>query len=202
MKIKTKEIFEVNDDIITLLSVSQEIGWKELRESSIHRIIYLSSVLYNFMNKPQRDFYRNYLFSLSSTGPYSKTIKSSIIDLKRREYIKESSSGVIELILPISHNQKNSNKKEWFRIVVYILGLYGESKIFGFVINDPQYRDFFQRNSIRTIDISDQNSTVMALRSFQEKFEKTLNDTSNIQDKEYLELYFEFVFSKIIKKKF
>lgn len=200
MKPKSQGIFEVNEDLITLLSLSHEIGWKDLRESSIHRIIYLSSVLYHFMHEFNTDIYKNYHFSLSSNGPYSKIISNSLLDLKRREIIEETNSGVIELHDSLSFKDLNNSKIEWFKTVIFILGLYGENRIFSFVINDPQYKNYFQRNSVETIDISDHNKTVIALKAFQKKFENTLNNTSNISDKEYLELYFEFIFSKIIKK--
>lgn len=203
MKDKIRILLEVNTDVLTLLRISSGIGWKELRESSVHRIFYLSSVLYAFMKGHNRDAYKNYNFSLSVTGPYSEVIDRSLIDLKSRELITEDDSG--NLVLKIDENAKyfktiSTHKIDWFKTIIYILGLYGESKIFGFVIQDPQYKNDFQRNSQISIDISDQNKTVQTLKEFKNAFEKTLNDVSQIDDKEYLELYFEYVFAEIIKE--
>ena len=202
MKDKTYELFEVNSDILVLLRISNEIGWQELRESSIHRILYLSSVLYTFMNHDADGAYSNYHFSLSETGPYSDIIEKALTNLKTKEIIIEDESG--NLTVDFSDIEEkdmlNSNKKDWFKIVIYILGLYGESKIFGFVIQDPQYKSDFQRNAQTELDISDKNKTVETLKHFKKAFEKTLKNVNEIEDKEYLELYFEYVFGIIIKK--
>jgi hypothetical protein len=202
MKEKTREIYEVNSDILVLFKIANEIGWDELREASIHRIFYLSSVLYTFMDYHTEKVFKNYHFSLSATGPYANIINKSIIDLLSREIISEGETGNLSLRFPLSEkiDLSENNKYDWFKIIIFILGLYGEDKVFGFVIQDPQYKDDFQRNIQKAIDISDQNKTVETLNHFKTAFEETLDDVSQIDDKEYLELYFEYVFSKIIKR--
>jgi hypothetical protein len=202
MKEKTVDLFEVNSDLLDLFKIANEIGWSEFREPSIHRILYLSSVLYSFMNKEDDLAYANYHFSLSLTGPYSEIIDRSITDLKRREIIIEDKPGNLSIDFNnIKEIFSSENSKiKWFRIIVYILGLYGEERVFGFVIQDPQYIDDFQRNSQKELDISDQNKTIDILNRFKIAFEETLNDVSEIDDREYLELYFEYIFGKIIKR--
>lgn len=203
MKEKTRELYEVNSDILALLKIAGEIGWNELRESSLHRILYLSSVLYTFMDNHTEQLFKEYHFSLSATGTYSNIISKSIIDLSSREdIIEDEETGILKLNYPSDKRKslEQNNKYEWFKIIVFILGLYGEDKIFGFVIQDPQYKDDFQRNIKTAIDISDKNKTIETLNQFKTAFEETLDDVSTIEDKEYLELYFEYVFSKIIKR--
>ena len=203
MKEKTRELYEVNSDILALLKIASEIGWNELRESSLHRILYLSSVLYNFIDNHKEQLFENYHFSLSATGPYSDIINKSIIDLSTREnIIEDEETGFLKLdsTTDITSSLEQNNKYNWFKIIIFILGLYGEDKIFGFVIQDPQYKDDFLRNVKTSINISNQNKTVETLNQFKAAFEETLEDVSKIEDKEYLELYFEYVFSKIIKR--
>jgi len=202
MRNKTLELFDVNTDIISLMIAVKEIGWEEIREQSIHRIIYLSSVLFAFIYPSSGSQYNNYHFSITDSGPFSNMIYNSLIDLKVREILVEDSDGNFKInnSLLEEDNVPISEKLDWFRIVVYILGKYGENRIFGFVIQDPQYKEYFQRLSQKEIDISNQNKTTSFLNQFKTTFEKTLNDVSKIDQKEYLELYFEYIFSKIIRK--
>ena len=82
------------------------------------------------------------------------------------------------------------------------MGLYGESKIFGFTINDPLYKECIETNIQKILDTSSlENKTVKVLNDFKSAFEDTLDDVSNISREEYLELYFEYIFSKIITRK-
>lgn len=203
MKDQTYRLLEVNSDISILLKKIIEIGWNEIRESSIHRILYLSSVLYSFLEHHDEGAFSNYHFSLTSTGPYSEIIERSIIFFKSREIIIEEDSGLFKIDvenLPDLDESIYSKRQDWFQTVIYILGLYGESKIFGFIIQDPQYKDDFRRNSQTEIDISAENKSVQTLNEFKKAFEETLDDVSEIDEKEYLELYFEYIFSKIVKR--
>lgn len=202
MESKSQELFRVNSDIITLIMVSEEIGWQEIRQSTIHRLIYLSSVLNSFIDRIQESGFQHYHFSLSQSGPYSEIIDRSVLDLQVREVLHISSEGNLQLNSEIVSIQELpiSDKLDWFRVIIYILGVYGESKIFGFVLQDPQYKEDFQTNSQMELDISDQNKTVEFLSQFKKTFEETIDDVSQISDQEYLELYFEYIFSKIIRK--
>lgn len=203
MKNRTHKLFEVNSDISILLKIINEIGWKEIRESSIHRILYLSSVLNAFMANHESGAFSNYHFSWTLTGPYSEIIERSLVFFKSREIIVEGNGGLLEIDtenLPKVDEEKYSKREEWFQTVMYILGLYGESKIFGFIIQDPQYKDDFRRNAQTEIDISAENKSVQTLNVFKKTFEETLDDVTEIDDKEYLELYFEYIFSKIVKR--
>ncbi|WP_345952391.1 hypothetical protein [Mucilaginibacter sp. PAMB04168] len=202
MRSKTLEIYEINSDIIGLMVAINEIGWPEIREQSVHRILYLSSVLYAFIYSKNDGNFNNYHFSITDSGPFSSVINKSLLDLRVRELLLEDEHGnfKINTIRLKEESLPQSDKLEWFRIVIYILGKYGESKVFGFVIQDPQYKEFFQRNSQKEIDISDQNRTTKTLNKFKKTFEESIENVSQINQKEYLELYFEYIFSKIIRK--
>lgn len=201
MKRESQDLYQANSDIILLLVVSREIAWNNIRENSVHRLMYLTSVLYSFMNIDKDSPFSNYHFSITLSGPYSSLIDNSITNLKTREIINEVEEGIILNTNNISGLYSASeDKREWYQTVVFLLGLYGESKIFGFVIQDPEYKDVFQKNSLKELNILSGNETVKVLNQFKKAFEESIDDVSNISHKEYLELYFEYVFSRIIKK--
>ena len=87
--------------------------------------------------------------------------------------------------------------------VVTDLGLYQsiyEKRLFGFIVNDPSYENASQTNNIDGIDtLSPDSETLKVLKDFKVAFEQSLDDTSSISDEKYIELYFEYVFSEIIK---
>ena len=94
----------------------------------------------------------------------------------------------------------NQEKVEWLRTVMYMLGKYGEKRLFGFIVNDPSYENASQTNNIDGIDtLSPDSETLKVLKDFKVAFEQSLDDTSSISDEKYIELYFEYVFSEIIK---
>lgn len=201
MRNRSAIIYEINADLVSLFIAIDEIGWEGIRESSIHRIVYLASVLDGFVNRTDGD-YGNYHFSISLSGPYSEAIYGSVIDLKRRDVLSQNDEGNLRVDLGILEKLDIpvSEKLDWFRIVIYILGLYGENKIYGFVSQDPEYKQKFQRNSQKELNISSENRTIAFLNQFRKAFEETLSDVSQINEQEYLELYFEYIFSKIIRK--
>lgn len=200
MKNKHIDLLKANSDIILLLETCKEIGWSSIKEQTVHRLMYLTSVLHTFMYKSSTLF-DSYHFSISVSGPYSSLINDAIVNLKTRELLIEH-EGKLAINVEVARDLSlgENEKKGWFQIIVYLLGIYGENKIFGFVIQDPEYKDVFQRNSVMELDITSDNKTISILNQFKLMFEETLSDVSSISDREYLELYFEYVFSKIIKK--
>ena len=201
MKERTKEIFASSSDLLSLFKAVKEIGWSEMKESTIHRMLYLSDVVYGFKYPENKEF-DHYHFSISAIGPYSKLVDQAITELQRRDIVFSDEEGNLsaDLEMAIKQGLNVDSNIEWLRTIAYIIGFYGEKKVFGFVIQDPQYKDDFQRNSRFDINTSSSNKTIQTLISFKNAFEETLDDVSEIDDKEYLELYFEYIFSKIIKK--
>jgi hypothetical protein len=92
----------------------------------------------------------------------------------------------------------DKTKREWIRFVLLLLGKYGEERIFSFVINDPTFDDAIKSNSKKELDLSVESVTVKILQNFKQAFENTLNVDSSIDDKKYIDLYFEYIFGQII----
>ncbi|MEL1254077.1 hypothetical protein AAEO57_09845 [Flavobacterium sp. DGU38] len=198
MQENTKELLRANNDIVGLMISIKNIGWTSIREQSIQRTLYLTKVLYSFVSNGENNLFEEYHFSVSIAGPYSELIKRSILDLRVREILIEDSEGNIQIGNKDFQLSGDGNKFKWLKTIVYILGLYGESKIFSFTINDPLYKEAIETNSQKELDTSPENKTVKVLNSFKTAFEETLESVSNISKEEYLELYFEYIFSKII----
>ncbi len=203
MEDKTTELLKANADILTLLHLIDEIGWKSIREQSIQRILYLSNVLFSFANVDELNPFVDYHFSASVSGPYSELVNSSLVNLKSRELISEDEEGKINLSDGDFDFEYDENKQTWLKTIIYILGLYGESKVYGFTIKDAVVKSAIETQSEKELDTSPKNITIEVLNDFKEAFEKTLNEETleSISQEEYLELYFEYVFSEIIERK-
>lgn len=198
MEDKTRELLKTNNDIVGLMKLIKNIGWSSIREQSIQRTLYLTKVLYNFVSSDDKNLFDEYHFSVSLSGPYSELISRSILNLKVREILIEDNEGNIKISDTILEFSGDENKINWLKTIVYILGLYGENKIFSFTINDPLYKEAIETNSQKELMTSPENKTVKVLNEFKTAFEETLENVVNISKEEYLELYFEYVFSKII----
>ena len=94
----------------------------------------------------------------------------------------------------------SEEKVRWIIRILLILGKYGESKIFSFIVNDPLYDKSVKANVDAEIDINPENYTLQVLNDFRKAFEETIVDTSSISKEEYISLYFDFLFSKIINR--
>ena len=54
-------------------------------------------------------------------------------------------------------------------------------------------------NQSSEIQVTPENETLLVLNDFKKAFEETLSDTSSISKEEYISLYFDYIFSQIIK---
>lgn len=201
-------LYQTNDDIICILNIGLQIGWKEVKPQSLHRIIYLSKVLFSFVYGEEPNLYSNYHFSANISGPVSSIINDSLIDLRSKEFVVSDEpdlklkikGDLIKSILDTSYDVVKFKRQKWFKIIILLLGKFGENKVFSFVINDPLFNENYLSNSSREISFeNNENKTLEVLNSFKEAFEKSLENTSSISKEEYLELYFDYVFSQIIK---
>lgn len=200
---------KINGDVISILQLTSKIGWKETRELSILRILYLSSILYGFRYPTSSNpFEADYEFTVDSRGPYNdKVINNSIVWLLSNEMIKQKGdqktySLADKSIAFLDQIPNYTAKKEWIDAVVHILGIYGEDNIYDFVFRDPEYRDTVDRQSTKTLNLSESNKTIETLHEFQKAFIDTLGDKAkHLNPKDYLEMYFEFIFSKYLKGK-
>ncbi|MBI0422082.1 hypothetical protein I7H67_04610 [Acinetobacter sp. ACIN00229] len=190
-------LYKANSDILYLIEHTKNIGWNTIKQQSIHRILYLSKVLYSFAND-DKNIFEYYHYSISVYGPYSILIDQSLAFLLSNFYIAEKDGGYnTERPTPISPDKIREN---WLKTIILILGKYGENKVFGFTINDPLYKESLDSNLQREIDTTSlENKTVKVLNDFKQAFEQSLDNTSFISSEEYIDLYFEYIFSQIIR---
>ena len=206
MKKEDYKDFNVYTDILISINLALEIAWDGIREYSLHRLLYLANVLYSFMfDDDQNPFNDDYDFIPELRGPYSNVINRSLNFLLSNKYLKfdEYNNKYSLGTNPIPEISKTPNypkREKWIGIVIYILGIYGENKIYDFVFRDPSYLDNVKRLSTKSLDLSPKNKTIEFLKKFKSAFEKTLNVAEDkLDNRSYIELYFRYVFSKIIK---
>ncbi len=192
-----KNLIRANEDIVTVTIIAKSMGWGAVSEQSFHRILYLVQILYSFKHEGENIF-SYYHFTVTTFGPYSDLIQRSLVFLKSPSILREEEGGLI-----LNSKKKfplNKDKVEWLKTVMYMLGKYGEKRLFGFIVNDPSYENATQTNNIDGIDTSSPDSeTLKVLKDFKVAFEQSIEDTSAISDEKYIELYFEYIFSEIIK---
>lgn len=192
-----------SEDIYQLINKLVGIGWKSIRESSINRIIYLSAVLYSFRYPNEINIFEtDYQFSVTLSGPEDAEIEKALINLESNEVVEHTEAGYV--LKPSNQilfkTPQIERKKEWFDDVAYIIGIYGEKKIFDFIYRDPEYRESLDGNSTYNLNLGKDNATVRFLNSFKSAFEEKLTDKQiTLENKKYLELYFEYVFGKILR---
>ncbi|MEE3384350.1 MAG: hypothetical protein VZR36_04610 [Prevotella sp.] len=177
----------------------KEIGWESIAGLSFHRILYLAKVLYVFRHGETASLFANYHFTAIINGPYSVQVNNALAYLS-------SSDKLIEKDEMYTFNSDKSlldhfpeQKLSWLRFVLLLLGKYGEDKIFGFVINDPSYDHAVKTNRNVELDASAESLTVKVLNKFKKSFEETLDQSVVLSDEQYIDLYFEYLFSRIIK---
>ena len=190
-------------DIYCLLCELKELGWESLRETSINRLIYLSSVLYSFINNEiENIFAKSYQFTITLSGPEDAEIEKALIHLESNGLVQYTDKGyaVIEGTNPLIIDEEYEEKKAWFKDIAYIISIYGEDKIYDFIFRDPEYRESLLGNSVYNLNIDKNNATVKFLNRFKYEFEKVLNDKSvALDNRKYMELYFEYVFGMILR---
>lgn len=190
-------------DIYCLLCELKELGWESLRETSINRLIYLSSVLYSFINNESGNiFAKSYQFTITLSGPEDAEIENALINMESNGLVQHTDKGyaVIEGTNPLIIDEEYEEKKLWFKDIAYIISIYGEDKIYDFIFRDPEYRESLLGNSIYNLNIDKNNATVKFLNRFKYEFEKVSNDKGYALDnRKYMELYFEYVFGMILR---
>lgn len=200
---KHESLILKSEDIFILLNKLANIGWNTVRQSSINRIMYLAAVLYSFRYPNiQNIFEGDYHFSRTLRGPEDVEIENAIIHLSSNELLEHTEDGYASTSLAhiFSLPENYKIKEPWFKDIAYILGIYGEDKIFDFIFRDPEYKNSVESNSVYNLNIGSKNDTVKFLNTFKEAFEKNLTKKNNILDnKDYLKLYFEYIFGKILR---
>ena len=201
------QIMLISADIYSVVKSMNNIGWNAIRESSINRILYLSAVMYSFMETEQKNIFSNdYSFVITIGGPEDPNISNAITNLESNEVIERNDTGFalgrVNLENTFNEYPLYTEKKKWIDDMLYIIGIYGEDKIYDFVFRDPQYQLSLKTNAQYVLDLTANNATVNFLNSFKNDFEnqaKKINQNYSLNNRQYLSMYFEFVFGKILR---
>ena len=194
-----ERLMSANVDLMTIIAHTKKMGWNSVGSNSLQRIVYLMKVLYEF-NHDDENVFGLYHFNVSVFGPYSELINNSLTFLLATQRLTGEREGDVRLNSFDGVDAMSDEKIKWIDTVLLILGKFGESKIFSFIVNDPLYDQSVKSNSDSEIDINPENYTLRVLNDFKKAFEDTLEDTSSISKEEYISLYFDYLFSKIIKR--
>lgn len=189
-----------NADIMTIIAHAKKIGWDTISYNSLQRVVYMMKVLYSF-NHDDENVFSLYHFSVSIFGPYSELVDKSLTFLLSSQRLLGDREGDVRLISMDGVDAVAEDKIKWIDTILLILSRYGESKIFSFIVNDPQYEQSVKANINSEINTNPENDTLKVLNDFKMAFEETLEDTSSISKEEYISLYFDYLFSQIINKK-
>lgn len=189
-----------NADIMTIIAHAKKNGWDTISYNSLQRVVYMMKVLYSF-NHDDENVFSLYHFSVSIFGPYSELVDKSLTFLLSSQRLLGDREGDVCLNSMDGVNAVAEDKLKWIDTILLILSRYGESKIFSFIVNDPQYEQSVKANINSEINTNPENDTLKVLNDFKRAFEETLEDTSSISKEEYISLYFDYLFSQIINKK-
>jgi len=201
-----REQYLIYLDILAIFKLASDIQWKEVRQNSIYRILYLSSVLYSFRYPDKDNPFSIYKFSVDTTGPYNSNISNALDFLIKDDYLIRTTGKDVFGLGKISTDDVfkidiGQERYEWLKQVMYILGIYGENKIYDFIFRDPEYQTTIKSNTLKGLNTDMNNETIKTLKVFQDAFEEVLKGKKDkLTSQTYLELYFEYVFSKILKR--
>ena len=193
------ELVKVNIDIMTIAAHARKIGWETISVSTLQRFIYLLKVLYSFINSSENNLFNQYHFNVTTFGPYSELIYRSVVFLLSTRRLEGDMDGDVKIISKGGVDEMDTERINWIDSILLILGKYGENKIFGFIVNDPLYDVSVKSNLPSEIQVTSENETLLVLNDFKKAFEDTLPDTTSISKEEYISLYFDYIFSQIIK---
>jgi len=198
--------YMINIDILSIFKIGMSIQWNAVRDNSIYRILYLSSVLYSFRYPEKKNPFSIYNFSVDNSGPFDANISKSITFLIKDDYIQRTEGMDV---YRLGNNQIDESfnidfeteRIDWIKQVLYILAIYGENKIYEFIFRDPEYQNNLKSNTSKSLNINSNNETIDTLKRFEEAFKDSFSgEIQSITSQRYLELYFEYVFGKILKR--
>jgi hypothetical protein len=195
----------VSGDVYLVIKSMKQVGWKSIRGTSINRILYMSSVVYSFRFPNVKNIFEdNYHFSITISGPEETLVQNALINLESNELIEHGDEGYY--LVQLNHQNPYEDlpsyeaKKIWIEDMAYIIGIYGEDKMYDFIFRDPEYKFSLRANKEYSLDIGPDNETIKFLNSFKKDFENNLKDTPyKIDNRKYLELYFEYIFGRILR---
>ena len=151
------------------------------------------------MNNREENIFNQYHFNVTTFGPYSEIIYRSVVFLLASHRLEGDMHGDVKITSNDGVDEMDKERINWIDSILLILSKYGENKIFGFIVNDPLYDISVKSNQSSEIQVTPENETLLVLNDFKKAFEETLSDTSSISKEEYISLYFDYIFSQIIK---
>lgn len=193
------DLYSANEDIMAISYYGKEIGWDSIAGLSFHRILYLAKVLFVFRHGISATLFGNYHFTAIINGPYSVQVNNALAYLASSEKLIEKEEMYTFNSDKTLLENFPAQKLSWLRFILLLLGKYGEDKIFGFIINDPSYDHAVKTNRNAELDASSESLTVKVLNGFKNSFEETLDKNVILSDEQYIDLYFEYLFGRIIK---
>lgn len=194
----------VSGDVYLVIKSMKQVGWGAIRETSINRILYMSAVVYSFRFPEKENMFENdYHFFITLGGPEESLVQGALINLESNEIIEHTEEGykLVDLrerdeffSLP-----RYTEKRAWIEDMAYIIGIYGEDKIYDFIFRDPEYKMSLDSNNEYNLDIGVDNETIKFLDEFKKTFEAQIDGAAQLDNRKYLELYFEYVFGRILR---
>jgi len=205
METNSNKDFVIYGHIMTLYREAKKNSWASIKRSSVFRSLYLSSVLYSFAFEDVDNPFAIYKFSIDRNGPYEKDVSDALEFLVKDDYLEFEQDGGSDVFRLGSHpipefETAETNEYDWIKLIVDILNIYGEDKIYEFIFRDPEYRRGVQSDTPKTLTVNPQNESVRFLKQFEQAFEESISGANYYDKQEYLKLYFEFLFSKILNK--
>lgn len=200
---ENKNLPIISGDVYLIIKYMNNIGWDKIRETSINRLLYIAGVVYSFKFPEAKNIFEDdYHFVVTLNGPIDPQISGAINHLVVNEIIEKEDSGfeIKKISEDLFYNLPFfKDKKMWIDDISYIIGIYGEDKMYDFIFRDPEYKTSLKGNSNEILDLSLNNETVKFLNRFKEEFESQIKENVNINNRQYLYLYFEYVFGTILR---
>lgn len=164
---------KIKDDILIISYYFSQNEWKSANKVSYQRVLYFSAVLAPIFIKNSK---WKYDFSNTLFGPYNNEVSHSLqelyikgdLELVRRniyqnrveESFKISEQGIKKCEMYIFTLEMNKTKKEWFKIIVKALSLYGEAFLSKLVKVDPNVLNMNNINSTGKIVSDDSTENI------------------------------------------
>lgn len=203
---KHEDLMIISGDVYLVIKNMKQVGWSSIRETSINRIIYMASVVYSFRFPQHKNIFEdNYHFNITLSGPEEAIVQNALINLESNEAILHDEDGY--KLVNYTYEEKFTDipffeeKCSWIEDISYIIGIYGEDKIYDFIFRDPEYRVSldFNKELCYNLDIGENNETVKFLNDFKKSFEDHLSVNIDLNNRKYLEMYFEYVFGRVLR---
>ena len=204
---------EMLEDILLVFEHSTKNNWKAISTKTIIRILYFSIAFNKFFNQTNPiPFSDTYDFYIDTSGLNMNDISFLLAEFEHNSLVKKTNineyildtnnPNYLEIINESYKRNLFQEKSKWISIVISILAIYGEESIYEFIFRDPEFLMKYKSQDNHNIDISNESETFKILYKFKSAFELELKkrDKRNLSTQQYINLYFDYVFSTIIKK--